>query len=65
MVWSRNVAYADAKVPDWGFASSPLVVDDLVIVAASGKFVAYDIGTGDPRWFLTRRRRRLTARRID
>ncbi len=52
VVWSRNVASdADAKVPDWGFASSPLVVDDLVIVAASGKFVAYDIGTGDPRWF--------------
>ncbi len=49
--WSRNVA-ADAKrrVPDWGFASSPLVVDDVVIVAASGRLAAYDVATGNPRW---------------
>jgi outer membrane protein assembly factor BamB len=51
-MWSRNVASdADKKVPGWGFASSPLVVGDLVIVAASGKLVAYDIATGKPRWF--------------
>jgi len=52
VVWSRNVASdADAEVPGWGFASSPLVVDDVVIVAASGKLVAYDLATGEPRWF--------------
>jgi outer membrane protein assembly factor BamB len=52
LVWSRNVASdADKKVPGWGFASSPLVVEDLVIVAASGKLVGYDIATGKPRWF--------------
>jgi outer membrane protein assembly factor BamB len=28
-----------------------LVVDDVVIVAADGKLVAYDRATGDPRWF--------------
>ena len=37
VVWSRNVATdTGAAVPDWGFASSPLVIDDIVIVAASG-----------------------------
>jgi outer membrane protein assembly factor BamB len=51
VAWSRNAA-ADtgAKVPIWGFSGSPLVVDDLVIVAASGAFVAYDLATGEPRW---------------
>ena len=50
VVWSRNAASdTDAKVPDWGFASSPLVVDDIVIVHA-GALVAYDLATGDPRW---------------
>ena len=50
VVWSRNVASdTDAKLPMWGFVSSPLVVDDLVIVYA-GSLVAYDRATGDPRW---------------
>ena len=50
-IWSRNVATdADVKVPDWGFASSPLRFGDLVIVAAAGKLVAYDAATGAPRW---------------
>src|SRR5207245_3829749 len=48
-VWSRNAASdTGAKVPGWGFASSPLVVDDLVIVATGGRLVAYDLATGDP-----------------
>ncbi len=52
LVWSRNVAAdTESKVPIWGFASSPLVVDDVVIVAASGALVGYDAGTGEPRWF--------------
>jgi outer membrane protein assembly factor BamB len=52
VVWSRN-AQSDtgAKRPDWGFTSSPLVVNDVVIVAASGRLVAYDVSTGTPRWF--------------
>jgi len=51
VVWSRIVAFdTGAKVPYWGLSSSPLVVDDLVIVYA-GKLVAYDIVTGHPRWF--------------
>ena len=51
IVWSRNVATdTGTTVPTWGFASSPLVVDDVVIVAAAGKLAAYDIATGTPRW---------------
>jgi outer membrane protein assembly factor BamB len=61
VVWSRNaMSDIDASsspdggktnVPDWGFAGSPLVVDDVVIVAASGRLVAYDLASGKPRWF--------------
>src|SRR5260370_1225288 len=51
VVWSRNVASdTGTKVPMWGFAASPLVVDDLVIAAAAGKLVAYDLATGALRW---------------
>ena len=52
LVWSRNAASdTGVKVPDWGFASSPLVVGDIVIVAAAGSLAAYDITTGRPLWF--------------
>jgi len=51
VVWSRNAASdTGVKVPSWGFASSPLVVDDVVIVATSGRLVAYDLASGNPRW---------------
>jgi outer membrane protein assembly factor BamB len=51
VVWSKNAA-ADTgkKVPSWGFAGSPLVVDGLVIVATAGRLAAYDLATGDRRW---------------
>lgn len=51
VVWSRAAA-ADtgAKLPGWGFAGSPLVVGDVVIVAASGRLIAYELATGKPRW---------------
>ena len=51
VVWTRNAA-ADtgAKLPGWGFSGSPLVVDDVVIVAAAGRLAAYDLATGHPRW---------------
>ncbi|MGD0776842.1 MAG: PQQ-binding-like beta-propeller repeat protein [Candidatus Solibacter sp.] len=52
VLWSRNAASdTGTKVPGWGFASSPLLVDDVVIVAAAGRLVAYDLATGEPRWF--------------
>jgi outer membrane protein assembly factor BamB len=51
VVWSRNAASdTGAKMPDYGFASSPLVVGDIVIVAASGRLIGYDLATGNPRW---------------
>jgi len=55
-VWSRDIKNdTDAAIPDWGFAASPLVVDDLVVVhapgAVPGKAVAaYDLADGTPRW---------------
>jgi outer membrane protein assembly factor BamB len=49
--WSRNVATdAEKTVPYWGIAASPVVVDDVVIVAASGRLVGYDRATASPRW---------------
>jgi outer membrane protein assembly factor BamB len=51
VVWSRQAAVdTDATAPGWGFASSPVVVDELVIVAVGGALAAYDRDTGDPRW---------------
>jgi outer membrane protein assembly factor BamB len=51
VLWSRNAATdTGINVPDWGFASSPLAIDDLVVVAVSGQLAAYDALTGAPRW---------------
>ena len=51
VVWSRNgQADTGAIPPGWGFAGSPVVVGDLVIVAVSGRLAAYDLATGQPRW---------------
>ncbi len=54
IVWTRNAASdTDTKIPVWGFTSSPLVVDDVVVVAAASSLIAYDLTTGEPRWFKT------------
>jgi outer membrane protein assembly factor BamB len=51
LAWSRNVASdAGAEIPVWGFAGSPLVIGDLVIVAAAGRLAAYEIAGGKLRW---------------
>jgi outer membrane protein assembly factor BamB len=51
VVWSRNAATElGRKVPDWGFACSPLVIGDRVIVALAGWLAAYDAATGRPLW---------------
>lgn len=52
VIWSRNAVSDTGKtIPDWGIASSPLVVGDIVIAATAGSLVAYDAATGTPRWF--------------
>jgi len=51
VAWSRDAAAdTERRIPDWGFAGSPLVLDDVVIVAAGGRLVGYDVATGQPRW---------------
>ena len=51
VVWSRNVSDdTGVKVPFWGFAGSPVVINDVVIVAAAGQLVGYDVTTGNRRW---------------
>ncbi len=51
VLWSRNaVTDTGAQIPGWGISGSPLVVGDIVIVAASGRLAAYDAATGKPRW---------------
>ena len=50
-LWGRDMAAEhDVFSSGWGFAGSPLVVDDVVIVAAIGTLAAYDAETGAPRW---------------
>ncbi len=55
LIWSRNVVTeSGGKVPDWGFASSPLVVDGLVIVHggehANHLLFAFHAENGQPAW---------------
>ena len=52
VVWTRNAA-ADTKTktPGWGFSGSPLVINDIVVVATGGTLAAYDMNSGQSRWF--------------
>jgi outer membrane protein assembly factor BamB len=51
LVWSRNVASdTGEEAPGWGFSSSPLVMADIVVIAAGGTLAAYDLASGKPRW---------------
>jgi outer membrane protein assembly factor BamB len=54
-LWGRNIAEdAQTKVPEWGFAGSPLVYDGTVVVSAGGhegrSLLAYRIDTGELAW---------------
>jgi outer membrane protein assembly factor BamB len=51
LIWSRNAA-TDAGIEHsgWGYCCSPLIVDDVVIIAIAGKLAAYDTASGEPRW---------------
>ena len=54
VVWNKSLrSDFDAEAGDWGFAQSPLVVGDLVILSAAGGsngLVALDKNTGRLRW---------------
>jgi len=51
VIWSRNAASdTGVAVPDWGFSSSPVVTDGLVVIATAGVLAAYDAERGDLRW---------------
>ena len=52
VIWSRNAASDTGReVPDWGIASSPIIIGDSVVVATAGWLAAYDKNSGKPRWF--------------
>lgn len=55
VVWSRDIAKdTEAKVPQWGFSSSPLVTQGLVVVFAGApadqSVVAYQADSGKVAW---------------
>ena len=51
VVWSRNVpAETGATIPQWGFASSPLIDGDLLILNAGLAGCAFDKQTGRLVW---------------
>lgn len=51
VIWSRNAASdINAELPGWGFASSPLVFNDAVLIAIAGTLLAYNIENGEPKW---------------
>ncbi|HEY4313764.1 MAG TPA: PQQ-binding-like beta-propeller repeat protein [Pirellulales bacterium] len=55
VIWKRDLEQdAERKPLAWGYASSPLVIGDVVIVYAGGAddkgVFAYDIKSGAPRW---------------
>jgi outer membrane protein assembly factor BamB len=55
LVWTRQIAKdAGASVPEWGYAGSPLVLGEKVIVSAGGSpdrsLIAYQVESGEIAW---------------
>jgi outer membrane protein assembly factor BamB len=49
VVWQTNLVQAGMKLPNWGFASSAVIMGTQVLLSA-GKVVALDLATGKPLW---------------
>jgi len=51
-IWHKNVKEIGGEEPDWGLSSTPLIVEDKVIVQGGGKalVVAYNKSNGDVIW---------------
>jgi outer membrane protein assembly factor BamB len=51
LLWTQHAAeLINHELPGWGYASSPVVVDDVVIVAVEGVLVGFDRATGELKW---------------
>jgi len=53
VVWSQEMTDLGGKVPNWGYAESPLIFQDLVLCTPGGKqgtIAALDKRTGKVRW---------------
>ncbi len=53
VVWSRNaVTDAGTDIPIWGISSSPLILDDQVIIAAACTLISYALKNGEILWMI-------------
>lgn len=52
LLWRKNVKDTGGVEPSWGFSTTPLVIDNRIIVQGGGKalVIAYDKVTGDIIW---------------
>jgi outer membrane protein assembly factor BamB len=52
LLWRKNVKDAGGVEPTWGFSTTPLVVDNMVIIQGGGTalVIAYNKSTGDLLW---------------
>jgi outer membrane protein assembly factor BamB len=54
IVWSKDcLRDMGAKLPEWGFAASPIIWRDVVIIHVGlphGSFIAFDRKTGEEKW---------------
>ena len=51
LIWSRNtVEDTGAKIPAWGIAGSPLIVQDKIYIATAGILAAYEVQSGAFLW---------------